>query len=162
MLKISINVFPKPYYKINDQNRTTLHVMQNIFDIIRTNKHMQSLMKCVRVTELENKLNRPGFFYTVFAPSEIAFGNLHEVELEGWLKVENKIKLLNILYNHIVEGQFSIENLLMRRKFRTISGKILQIDRFDNTVCLNNSLVKEQDEKASNGIVYLVDKIFIS
>ena len=74
MLKISINVFPKPYYKINDQNRTTLHVMQNIFDIIRTNKHMQSLMKCVRVTELENKLNRPGFSYDLLIlPDQLTY-----------------------------------------------------------------------------------------
>ena len=123
---------------------------------------MGSLMKCVRATELEYKLNRPGFFYTVFAPSEIAFGNLHEVELESWLNAENKSKLLNTLYNHIVEGQLSIENLLMGKRFRTINGKILKIDRQDDNICINNALVKEQEEKASNGIVYLVDKIFMS
>ncbi len=123
---------------------------------------MGSLMRCVKVAELEDKLNRPGFFYTVFAPSEIAFGNLHELELENWLKTGNKIKLLNILYNHILEGQFSIQDLLMRRKFRTINGKILQIDKLDKTVSINDCLVKEKDEKASNGIVYMVDKIFIS
>lgn len=123
---------------------------------------MGSLMKCVRATELEDKLNRPGFSYTVFAPSEIAFGNLHEVELEGWLSAENKIKLLNILYNHIVEGQLGIENLLMGRRFRTINGKILNIDRQDDKICINNASVKEQAEKASNGIVYLVDKVFLS
>jgi len=136
--------------------------MQNIFDIIRNNANMGSLMKCVRVTELEDKLNRPGFFYTVFAPSEIAFGNLHEVELEGWLNAENKIKLMNILFNHIVEGQLGIENLLTGKRFRTINGKILKIDRQDNNICINNASLKEQGEKASNGIVYLVDKIFIS
>lgn len=136
--------------------------MQNIFDIIRTNKYLESLMKCVKATGVESKLNRPGFFYTIFAPSEVAFGNLHEVELESWLKAENKIKLLNILYNHILEGELSIENLLMRRKFRTINGKILQIDKFDNGVSINNVLLKEPVEKASNGVVYLVDRIFIS
>lgn len=173
MLNFLISRFYKQYYKMNDQNRTILQAMQlfwlqvnqamqNIFDIIRSNKYLESLMRCVKVTGLENKLNRPGFFYTVFAPSEIAFGNLREIELESWLKAENKIKLLNILYNHIVEGQLSIEDLLMRRKFRTINGKILQIDRLDNSVSINNTLVKEQDEKASNGVVYVVDKIFIS
>lgn len=135
--------------------------MQTIFDIIQTNENMSSLMKCVRVTDLENKLNKPDFFYTVFAPSEIAFGNLHEVELEGWLNAENKIILLNILYNHIVEGQLSIENLLLGRRFKTINGKILNIEHQDDNICINNASVKAQVEKASNGIVYLVDKVFV-
>jgi uncharacterized surface protein with fasciclin (FAS1) repeats len=139
-----------------------MEVMQDIFDIMRANTYLKSLVQCVKVTGLENKLNRPGFFYTVFAPSETAFNNLHEVELEGWLKAESKIKLLNILYNHIIEGQFSIDDLLMRRKFRTINGKILQIEKLNNSVSINNAPVKEQGKTASNGIVYLVDKIFTS
>jgi len=136
--------------------------MQNIFDVIRMNRNMNSLMKCVKATELENKLNRPGLFYTVFAPSEIAFGNLHEMELEGWLKDKSKSKLLNILYNHIVEGEFSMENLLRGRRLTTISGTILQIDKHDGDTYINKANLKEQDNKASNGIIYLVDKIFMS
>ena len=136
--------------------------MQNIFGVIRMNKNMNSLMKCVKVTELEDKLNRPGLFYTVFAPSEIAFGNLHEMELEGWLKDKSKSKLLNILYNHIVEGEFSMENLLRGRRLTTISGTILQIDKHDGDTYINKANIKEQDNKASNGIIYLVDKIFMS
>jgi len=136
--------------------------MQNIFDVIRMNRNMNSLMKCVKATELENKLNRPGLFYTVFAPSEIAFGNLHEMELEGWLKDKNKSKLLNILYNHIVEGEFSMENLPRGRRLTTISGTILQIDKHDGDTYINKANIKEQDNKTSNGIIYLVDKIFMS
>ena len=136
--------------------------MQNIFDVIRMNKNMNSLMKCVKVTELEDKLNGPGLFYTVFAPSEIAFGNLHEMELEGWLKDKNKSKLLNILCNHIVEGEFSMENLLKGRRLTTISGTILQIDKRDGDTYINKANIKAQDNKASNGIIYLVDKIFMS
>ena len=136
--------------------------MQNIFDVIRMNRNMNSLMKCVKATELENKLNRPGLFYTVFAPSEIAFGNLHEMELEGWLKDKSKSKLLNILYNHIVEGEFSMENLLRGRRLTTISGTILQIDKHDGDTYINKANIKEQDNKTSNGIIYLVDKIFMS
>jgi len=136
--------------------------MQNIFDVIRMNKNMNSLMKCVKVTELEDKLNGPGLFYTVFAPSEIAFGNLHEMELEGWLKDKSKSKLLNILYNNIVEGEFSMENLLRGRRLTTISGTILQIDKHDGDTYINKANIKAQDNKASNGIIYLVDKIFMS
>ena len=136
--------------------------MQNIFDVIRMNRNMNSLMKCVKATELENKLNRPGLFYTVFAPSEIAFGNLHEMELEGWLKDKSKSKLLNILYNHIVEGEFSMENLPRGRRLTTISGTILQIDKHDGDTYINKANIKEQDNKTSNGIIYLVDKIFMS
>jgi len=41
--------------------------MQSIFAIIQTNENMSSMMKCVRATDLQNKLNKPDFFYTVFA-----------------------------------------------------------------------------------------------
>lgn len=119
-------------------------------------------MKCVRVTDLENKLNKSDFFYTVFAPSEIAFGGLHEVELEGWLKAENKSKLMNILYNHIVEGQFNEDNLINRKNLRTLNGKILQVNNHEGKTWINGAIIKEQQDKASNGIVYLVDTIFLS
>ena len=69
--------------------------MLNIFDIIRADANMNTLMRSLRGTELAIELNKPGY-YTVFAPSEIAFGNLHEAELDGWLKPENKTKLTDI------------------------------------------------------------------
>ena len=136
--------------------------MENIFDVIRTNNNTSSLMKCVRVTDLENKLNKPDFFYTVFAPSEIAFGRLHEVELEGWLKAENKTKLANILYNHIVEGQFKEDDLINKKRLRTVNGKILQVHNNEGNTWINGAIIKGQHGKASNGIVYLVDTIFLA
>lgn len=136
--------------------------MQNIVDVIRMNKNMNSLMKCVKVTELNNKLNRPDFFYTVFAPSEIAFGNLHEVELEEWLKAQNKTKLKNILYNHIVEGQYNKDYLINRKRLRTVNGKILRVNNHEGNTYINGAIIKEQHDKASNGIVYLVDAIFLA
>jgi len=36
--------------------------MQSIFAIIQTNENMSSMMKCVRATDLQNKLNKPDFF----------------------------------------------------------------------------------------------------
>ena len=117
-------------------------------------------MKCVRVTELENKLNKPGFFYTVFAPSEIAFGSLRETELEEWLNAKSKTRLMNVLYNHIVEGQLNLEDLVAGKRLRTVNGKILLIDNHDDNICINGVALKQQHDKTANGIVYLVDTIF--
>ena len=70
--------------------------MSNIVDVVVADKNLATMSKSVKAAGLETELAKQGPF-TVFAPSEMAFGKLASGVLTDWLKPENKIKLTGIL-----------------------------------------------------------------
>ncbi len=47
--------------------------------------------------------------FTVFAPTDIAFGKLDKGVLDNLLKPENKTKLADLLNHHVVEGKINLK-----------------------------------------------------
>ena len=70
--------------------------MSNIVDVVVADKNLATMSKSVKATGLETSLAKQGPF-TVFAPSEMAFGKLASGVLTDWTNPENKIKVAGIL-----------------------------------------------------------------
>ena len=70
--------------------------MKNILDVVVADKNLATMSKSVKVAGLETELAKQGPF-TVFAPSETAFGKLGSGVLTDWWNPENKIKLTGML-----------------------------------------------------------------
>src|SRR5690242_24381 len=75
-------------------------------DIVDTaaSGHFNTLVAAVKAAGLVDVLKGPGPF-TVFAPTDEAFGKLPAGTLENLLKPENKEKLRDILTYHVVSGK---------------------------------------------------------
>ena len=70
--------------------------MSNIVDVVVVDQNLATTSKSVKAAGLETKLAKQGPF-TVFAPSEMAFGKLGSGVLTDWMNPENKIKFAGIL-----------------------------------------------------------------
>jgi len=70
--------------------------MSNIVDVVVVDQNLATTSKSVKVAGLETELAKQGPF-TVFAPSEMAFGKFGSGVLTDWTNPENKIKFAGIL-----------------------------------------------------------------
>ncbi len=132
--------------------------MSNIVDVVVADKNLATMLRTVKAAGLEVELSKSGPF-TVFAPSDIAFGKLAEGELTELLKPENKIKLTDILNYHVVAGRTEFKDLKDGLTLKTINGKQLDIKVINGSVTVNGSTVRGRDSEASNGVVHSLDKL---
>ena len=134
--------------------------MSNITQVVNTDKNMTTLKKGVIASGLNKTLSESGPF-TVFAPSDKAFGKLDEGVVESLLKPENKAKLVDILNLHVVSGKILFKDLKDGEKLKTINGRELQVHVKDGTVSIDGAKIQGHDVQTSNGIIYSLDAVMM-
>jgi uncharacterized surface protein with fasciclin (FAS1) repeats len=135
--------------------------MSNVVDVVVADKNLATMSKSVKAAGLESELTKTGPF-TVFAPSEIAFGKLASGVLTDWLKPENKIKLTGIMNYHVVKGKNNFKDFKDGQKLKTLDGKELDVQVRNGNVTINGSKVQGRDSEASNGVVHSVDTVMLA
>jgi uncharacterized surface protein with fasciclin (FAS1) repeats len=100
--------------------------MSNITQVVSNDKNMSTLNKGVLAANLDQVLSGTGPF-TVFAPTDLAFGKLESGTIETLLKPESKAKLTDLLKHHVVAGQINYKDLKDGDKLKTLDGKELMI-----------------------------------
>lgn len=98
--------------------------------------------------------------FTVFAPTDEAFGKLPEGTVEELLKPENKEKLVAILTYHVVAGKVMAEDVVKLEEAATVNGAKVKIDTEDG-VKVNESNVIKTDIKAKNGVIHVIDAVLL-
>lgn len=134
--------------------------MSNIVEVVAANKYLSTMSNGIKAAGLETELNKTGPF-TVFAPTEIAFGKLHEGELNGWMREEGEVKLSDILSFHVVEGKTNFKDFTDGQKLKTINGKELNVKVSGSNVTVNGAKVQGRDSEASNGVVHSLDTVVL-
>ena len=132
--------------------------MSTIIDVVVADKNLATMSKSVKAAGLETELSGKGPF-TVFAPSEIAFGKLASGVLTDWMKPENKIKFAGILNHHVVEGKNNFKDLKDGQKLVTVNGRELKVKITNGNVTINGAKVQRRDGEASNGVVHSLDSV---
>jgi uncharacterized surface protein with fasciclin (FAS1) repeats len=134
--------------------------MPNILEVIGADKNLATMLRTIRAAGLESELSDAGPF-TIFAPSEMAFGKLAGGDTGAFIKPENRTKLSNIVRNHIVEGKMKLSDFRDGQKLKTLNGNELEVTNAKGLVFISGSTIQGRDLEASNGIVYSVDKIMM-
>jgi uncharacterized surface protein with fasciclin (FAS1) repeats len=132
--------------------------MSNITQVVNEDKNMTTLKKSTIASGLDKILSGTGPF-TVFAPSDLAFGKLNKGVLEDLLKPENKPKLVDLLNYHIVSGKFSFKDLKDGEKLKTVNGKELLVHAKDGNVTIEGAKIQSRDVQTSNGVIHSVDTV---
>lgn len=135
--------------------------MSNVVDVVVADKNLATMLRGLKATDLETELSKAGP-YTVFAPSEMAFGKLAQGELAELLKPENKIKLTGILNNHVVEGKTNFKDFTDGQKLKTLAGKELEVKVSGSRVTVGGASIQGRDNDASNGVVHSLDKVLVT
>lgn len=136
-------------------------------------KDHTTLVAAVKAAGLVETLSGTGPF-TVFAPTNKAFGKLPKGTLEMLLKPENKSKLASILTYHVVAGNLDSKAIIAAitagkgsATLTTVQGGKLIGKIVGKNVVLtdekgNKAKVTAVDIKSSNGVIHVIDAVVMS
>jgi uncharacterized surface protein with fasciclin (FAS1) repeats len=132
---------------------------KNILQIALSSKDHTTLVAAVQAAGLENVLVNPGPL-TVFAPTNAAFAALPAGTVETLLKPENKAKLAGIVTSHASPGTFKGKDLAAGTQIYLATGQYVDVEVKDGDTYVNGAKILGTVD-ASNGVVHVVDKVFI-
>lgn len=120
----------------------------------------KTLVSAVQAAGLVETLKGPGPF-TVFAPTDAAFGQLGTDALADLLMPENRDKLTAILTYHVLPGAVTSDQIAGKDlAVDTVNGAKLDIDATDG-VMVGEARVVQADIKTSNGVIHVIDKVLV-
>lgn len=145
---------------------------KDVVDIAIGSPAHTTLVAAVKAADLVSTLKSAGPF-TVFAPTNDAFGKLPAGTVETLLKPENKAKLASILTYHVVAGNLMAADVVAavkkgngKAEVTTVNGQKLTITLMGDKVMLtdangNSAHVVAADLKGSNGVVHVIDSVVL-
>lgn len=120
----------------------------------------KTLAAALKAADLVETLKGKGPF-TVFAPTDEAFGKLPKGTVEDLLKPENKKKLAGILTYHVVPGKVMAADVVKLTKAKTVQGSEVTIKVEDGKVMVDNAKVVKTDILCGNGVIHVIDAVIL-
>ena len=145
---------------------------KNIVENAVNSKDHTTLVAAVKAAGLVDTLMSPGPF-TVFAPTNAAFGKLPAGTVETLVKPENKDTLTSILTYHVVAGRMTSTNIAAAIKagkgkatLATVNGGSLTAMMVGKKLVLTDSkggksMVTIANVMQSNGVIHVVDSVLL-
>ncbi len=131
-----------------------------------------TLVAAVKAAGLVDTLSGAGPF-TVFAPTNTAFGKLPAGTVDTLVLPQNKSTLQSVLTYHVVPGRVTAAELIAliqssggRATLTTVQGAPLYATLMGSTVMLtdakgNSGHVTQADVLQSNGVIHVVDTVLM-
>ena len=145
---------------------------KNVVENAVGSKDHTTLVAAVKAADLVETLAGNGPF-TVFAPTNAAFGKLPKGTVETLLKPENKTKLQAVLTYHVVAGNIDSKALVAAIKkgngkatVTTVQGGTLVATLDGSNVIItdekgNKAIVTAVDIYSSNGVIHVLDSVVL-
>ncbi|HYI30139.1 MAG TPA: fasciclin domain-containing protein [Bradyrhizobium sp.] len=138
---------------------------KNIVENAVNSKDHTTLVAAVKAAGLVDTLQSKGPF-TVFAPTNAAFGKLPAGTVDTLVKPENKATLTKILTYHVVSGKLEAASLTDGKKLKTVEGEDLTVKLKDGKVWIvdakgGTSMVTIANVNQSNGVIHVVDTVLM-
>lgn len=147
-----------------------MYPSKDIIDNAVNSKDHTTLVAAVKAAGLVDTLKGAGPF-TVFAPTNEAFGKLPAGTVDGLLKPAAKATLTKVLTYHVVSGRMSSRDLMDAIKkgngtatLTTVAGGKLTASLMGKKIALKDekggmSHVTIADVNQSNGVIHVVDTV---
>jgi uncharacterized surface protein with fasciclin (FAS1) repeats len=131
-----------------------------------------TLVAAVQAAGLVDTLQGPGPF-TVFAPTNTAFGNLPAGTVDTLLEPANLSMLQKVLTAHVIAGNYSAAQLVTMAEdnggsfgLETVSGDLLGFQIIGGSLKVideNRSIadITIADVNQSNGVIHVVDSVLV-
>jgi len=131
--------------------------MPTIMEAIATNRSLKTLASAVNAADMAETLNNPGPF-TLFAPNDEAFEKLNAETI-----LADREKILSILQYHLVTEKHLANTLDAKNIFSLLTekGKSLSVYLDENEVMIDNAHIVEPDILCSNGVIHIIDNVFL-
>lgn len=132
--------------------------MDNIVETAVKAGKFNTLVAAVKAAGLVDTLSGAGPF-TVFAPSDEAFGKLPAGTVEELLK--DIPKLTSILTYHVIPGKMLAKDVAELTSAKTVQGKEVHISSKNGEVKINDATVTSADILTSNGVIHVIDSVIL-
>lgn len=145
---------------------TTPAANSDLFDAFVNAGNCKTFVAAIKAAGLEQTF-RSKEIYTVFAPTDEAFGKLPPGTVELLLKPENKEHLANILKFHVLPGKINFRDVSrMQESSQTLLGQTFGIENRDGKVWVGTNqklmgAIVKQDFPATNGVVHFIDAVMM-
>ena len=145
---------------------------KSITDYTESNGHYSTLITAFKAAGLDMILNEDGPF-TVFAPSDRAFGKLSKEMVADLMKPESKKELQSLLTYHIVAGSLSAATILRamcrgegKASFTTVQGDEIVATMMGIDIVLtdsngNSAIITRADANQCNGVIHEIDSVIL-
>jgi len=140
------------------QAEQTQEESKTIVDIAVEDGRFTTLVTALQAAELDSVLAGEGPF-TVFAPTDDAFGKLPEGTIASLLETIPALK--NILLYHVVSGNVLAADVVTLESAVTLQGQTVSISVMGGVVKINDSQVVITDIQGSNGIIHVIDTVLL-
>ena len=149
-----------------------MYQSKNIIQNAVNSKDHTTLVTAVKAAGLVDTLEGKGPF-TVFAPTNEAFGKLPDGTVGTLVKPENKSTLTKILTYHVVAGKMSAADLKKavadghgKAELKTVQGEPLTVEEKGSKLELidakgGKSMITIADVDQSNGVIHVVDTVLM-
>ncbi len=148
------------------------HTSNTVVDIALESEIHKTLVAALKAADLVEALQDDGPF-TVFAPTDNAFGKIPSTTLNNLLQASQKKALQNILTYHVIPAEVTASTLLTAIEasggaytIKTLSGGNLIAKVLNNEAVLedekgNIAIIRNTDLKAGNGIIHVIDSVVL-
>jgi uncharacterized surface protein with fasciclin (FAS1) repeats len=138
---------------------------RNIIQNAVNSKDHTTLVAAVKAAGLVETLEGKGPF-TVFAPTNAAFGKMPAGTVDGLVKPENKTTLTRILTYHVVPGRLEASDLTDGKTLKTVEGETLTVKKDGGKIWIidakgGSSMVTISNVNQSNGVIHVVDSVLM-
>ena len=135
-------------------------------------KDHTTLVTAVKAAGLVDTLSGPGPF-TVFAPTNRAFGKLPPGTVETLVQPAQKRTLTSVLTYHVVPGRLTAQDLMAEVKqgggkaeLKTVQGETLTVMQAGKGLTITDakggkSRVTIANVRQSNGVIHVVDSVLM-
>lgn len=129
----------------------------NLIETIGSIDKFSTFARMLRTTQAIEILKGSGPF-TVFVPTNDAFGKIPDPKMNAWLSESEQKRLKSVLLYHIVPGKLFAANLEGTRTAEAMSGQ--EVNFTDKgALRINASILQARNLEATNGMVHAIDTV---
>jgi uncharacterized surface protein with fasciclin (FAS1) repeats len=146
-----------------------MYPSKNIVQNASAANNLKTLVAAVKAADLVDTLSSPGPF-TVFAPTDTAFGKLPDGTVQTLVQPENKGTLTTILTYHVVAGRLTAQNIAAKIKAGRGHARLTTVQLVARMVGPKLVLTDAKGGKStvtmanvmqSNGVVHVIDSVLM-
>jgi uncharacterized surface protein with fasciclin (FAS1) repeats len=130
---------------------------KNIVETVRRTGEFNTLITALQRAGLDAELAKGGPF-TMFAPSDEAFGELPDGAVETLM--EEPETLTSVLSYHIVPRRVTAAEAAWMRGAPTVNGEDVLV-LCDEAIHVDGARLVEADIEASNGLIHVIDRVLL-
>lgn len=134
--------------------------MKDIVKVAVGSPDHKTLVAALQQAELVSSLANAGPF-TVFAPTDDAFGKVDKATLDALMTDEKKADLQHILEYHVTLSSLRADFFRDGQTLGMVNGSPVTVSVKDGKVMLNNSATIIASVQASNGMVHVIDGVLM-